>query len=43
MEQYDLDKAHKYSSNHKPELEKDKNVDASFVYKYIILKKQKSG
>ena len=23
MEQYDLDKAHKYSSNHKPELEKD--------------------
>ena len=24
MEQYDLDKAHKYSNNHKPELEKDK-------------------
>ena len=23
MEQYDLDKAHKYSSNHRPELEKD--------------------
>ena len=23
MEQYDLDKAHKYSNNHKPELEKD--------------------
>ena len=23
MEQYDLDEAHKYSSNHKPELEKD--------------------
>ena len=23
MEQYDLDKAHEYSSNHRPELEKD--------------------
>ena len=23
MEKYDLDKAHQYSSNHKPELEKD--------------------
>ena len=30
MEQYDLDKAHKYSSNHRPELEKDNKCGCFF-------------
>ena len=33
MEQYDLDKAHKYSSNHKPELEKDNICGCFFCLK----------
>ena len=33
MEQYDLDKAHKYSSNHRHELEKDNICGCFFCLK----------
>ena len=39
MEQCDLDKAHKYSSNHKPELEKD-NICGCFFCLHIYNPKE---
>ena len=39
MEQYDLDKAHKYSNNHKPELEKD-NICGCFYCLHIYNPKE---